>query len=62
MKFVLVNGRTPCRRSLCARCHEPIASNYLREAGTRLAYCNQGCYADHCKSAVLLLENQSRAS
>jgi hypothetical protein len=62
MRFVLVNGRTPCQRSLCVMCDRPIAAGYLREVGTRLAYCNQDCYADHCKIAVLLLENQSRAS
>jgi hypothetical protein len=62
MRFVLVNGRTPRQRSLCVMCDQPIGAGYLRELGTRLPYCNQDCYADHCKIAVLLLENRSRAS
>jgi hypothetical protein len=62
MRFVLVNGRTPCPQSFCVLCSEPIGASYLREVGTRLAYCDHDCYADHCKSAVQLLEGQSRAS
>jgi hypothetical protein len=62
MRFVLVNGRTPCQRSLCVMCDQPIGAGYLREVGTGVAYCNQDCYADHCKIAVQLLENRSRAS
>jgi hypothetical protein len=39
MKFVLVNGRTPRTRSLCALCCEPIGERYLRDIVTRLPYC-----------------------
>jgi hypothetical protein len=52
MRFVLVNGRTPCKHSLCVLCCEPIGMSYLREIGTRLPYCGPGCYANHCKNAV----------
>jgi hypothetical protein len=62
MRFVLVNGRTPCPQSRCVMCDQPIAAGYLRDVETRLAYCSQDCYADYCKSAIVLLENQSRAS
>jgi hypothetical protein len=62
MRFILVNGRTPCRQSRCVLCHEPIGANYLREIGTQLAYCDHDCYAEHCKSAVLVLEGHARAS
>ena len=62
MRFVLVNGRTPCPQSFCVLCCEPIGANYLREIGTRLPYCDHNCYADHCKKAVLVLENHARAS
>jgi hypothetical protein len=62
MRFILVNGRTPRPRPLCVMCDRPIAAGYLREIGTHLTYCNHNCYADHCKSALLLLENQARAS
>jgi hypothetical protein len=62
MRFVLVNGRTPRPQSLCVLCCEPIGTSYLREIGTRLPYCDHKCYADHCKKAVLVLENHARAS
>jgi len=48
MRFVLVNGRTPCRQSFCGRCREPIGASYLREIDTQLSYCDHACYADHC--------------
>jgi hypothetical protein len=62
MRFVLVNGRTPCQQSACVLCGEPIAASYLREVGTQLTYCDHDCYADHCTSAAQLFENQARAS
>jgi hypothetical protein len=62
MRFILVNGRTPRPQPRCVMCDRPIAAGYLREIGTHLTYCNHNCYADHCKSAFLLLENQARAS
>jgi hypothetical protein len=43
-------------------CDQPVEKNYLREIGTHLIYCDHDCYADHCQSAFLLLENQARAS
>jgi hypothetical protein len=43
-------------------CDQPIAASYLREIGTHLTYCNHDCYVDHCKSAILLLENRARGS
>ena len=62
MRFVLVNGRPPRRQSFCVMCDQPIGAGYLREIGTHLTYCDHGCYAGHCKSAALLLENQAKAS
>jgi hypothetical protein len=62
MRFVLVNERSPRRQSFCVSCDEPIEAGYLREIGTNLTYCDHDCYADHCGSAFLLLENQARAS
>jgi hypothetical protein len=62
MRFVLVNGTPPCPQSFCALCCEPIGASYLREIGTGLSYCDHGCYADHCKKAVLVLENHATAS
>jgi hypothetical protein len=62
MRFTLVNGRTLFRQSFCVMCQSPIGACYLREAGTNLIYCDHDCYADHCNSAVRLLEHQARAS
>jgi hypothetical protein len=62
MRFILVNGRTPCPRSLCVMCDQPVAASYLREVGTHLVYCDHDCYAAHCNSAARLLENRARAS
>jgi hypothetical protein len=62
MRFILVNGRTPCRQSVCALCCRPIGQNYLREIKTRLSYCNHDCYADHCEGAVSALENHPTAT
>jgi hypothetical protein len=57
MRFILVNGRTPCRQSACALCSKPIGAGYLREIGTRLPYCDADCYADHCLGAIQALDN-----
>jgi hypothetical protein len=62
MKFVLVNGRRPCKQSYCVLCSEPIEARYLREIGTGLFYCDHDCYADHCRSAVMALANHARAT
>jgi hypothetical protein len=60
MKFVLVNGRTPTRRSLCALCCEPIGEGYLRDITTRLAYCDHRCYVGHHHIAAAALEQRAR--
>jgi hypothetical protein len=62
MRFTLVNGRAPHRRSTCALCSKPIAANYLREIATRLPYCDANCYADHCLGAILALENHAKTT
>ncbi|MEA2884561.1 MAG: hypothetical protein QOH32_3817 [Bradyrhizobium sp.] len=62
MRFILVNGRSPRRQACCVMCDRLIEKTYLREAGTQLIYCDQDCYADHCESAFLLLNNRARAS
>ncbi|MEH2473391.1 hypothetical protein V1281_005423 [Nitrobacteraceae bacterium AZCC 2161] len=60
MRFVLVNGRTPRYKSVCVLCCEQIGTNYLREIGTGLSYCDSECYELHCNSAVLALTNRAR--
>jgi hypothetical protein len=47
MRFVLVNGRTPIRATLCLQCCEKIEGGYLRDTATRLPYCDYACYAHH---------------
>jgi len=62
MRFVLVNGRTPCPQSFCALCCKPIGASYLREIETRISYCDDNCYAEHCEGAVLAIDNRAKAS
>ena len=62
MRFVLVNGRTPCSPRVCAMCNRQIGAGYLREAGTQLIYCDHTCYTDHCNGAFRFLEGQAKAS
>jgi hypothetical protein len=62
MKFILINGRTPRPQSVCVSCREPIGTDYLREIGTRLLYCDDECYANHRKHCVLAIESHARAS
>lgn len=61
MNFILVNGRTPCRSSLCAMCGKSIGNSYLREMGTQLYYCDQNCHADHC-NRVMAVPARTRAA
>jgi hypothetical protein len=37
-------------------------SSYLREIWTHLTYCNHDCYAEHCNSAIRLLESRAKVS
>lgn len=62
MRFVLVNDRTPFRRSFCVLCCEPIGGGYLRDVATRFCYCDAECYALYCRSTAALLESRARAS
>ncbi|MGY3033895.1 hypothetical protein ACVIIV_003065 [Bradyrhizobium sp. USDA 4354] len=45
MRFILVNGRTPCPKTFCMLCCEPIQASYLREFSTGLPFCDHSCYA-----------------
>jgi hypothetical protein len=62
MRFILVNGRTPRAQLTCVLCCKPMGASYLREIETRLSYCDDKCYAEHCVGAVLAIENHARAS
>jgi hypothetical protein len=63
MNFVLVNGRTPFRKSLCVLCAVPIDDGgYLRDIRTRLCYCGAECYARQFAKAAMLPEGQAKAS
>ena len=62
MRFILVNGRTPCAQRICVMCEKSISAGYLREIGTHLTYCSHDCYADHCNRAIQLLEDRARVS
>jgi hypothetical protein len=61
MRFILVNGRTPFRKTFCLQCCEEITSSYLREIRTLLPYCDYECYA-MCRETGALLERRARAA
>jgi len=62
MRFVLVNGRTPRPRSLCAECSQPIGETYLREFPGHQPYCDYECYTLHSEQTAGLIKNRARAS
>lgn len=63
MRFVVVNDRTPLRQSFCALCCKQIGEGgYLRDMRTRLCYCEAECYALKCGNAMMLPQNQAKAS
>ena len=63
MNFVLVNGRTPHGESFCGLCCQRISrGGYVRDIRTRLCYCRVTCYAVHCGSTMMLLEERAKAS
>lgn len=62
MRFILVTGRTPLRRFVCAGCGEAIHNSYLREMTTHLYYCDQSCYSEHCMNAVTNLAHRTKAA
>jgi hypothetical protein len=53
----------PFRQSFCGLCSEPIGEGgYLRDIRTQLCYCGVECHALKSGNAVMLLENQAKAS
>ncbi|WP_082907978.1 hypothetical protein [Bradyrhizobium neotropicale] len=61
MKFILVNGRTPFRKTFCLWCCEEIRGGYLRDVRTLLPYCDHECYARH-HDAVSSIGGRARAA
>jgi hypothetical protein len=49
MRFVLVNERSPRADASCAACRTRIDRGYVRDAQTRLLYCNAQCFADEAR-------------
>jgi hypothetical protein len=60
VRFILVNGRSPANQPFCVMCEKEISTGYLREIGTYLTYCSHDCYANHCISAIQVLESRIR--
>jgi hypothetical protein len=61
MRFVLVNGRTPCPKTFCMLCCEPIHASYPREVSTGLPFCDHDCY-DHYSNRWISRVGQSKSS
>jgi hypothetical protein len=47
LRFVLVNERSPRADASCAVCCSRIDRGYVRDAQTRLLYCDADCFAEH---------------
>jgi len=64
MNFMVVNGRTPCGKSFCGLCCQPIGQDgYVRDIRTQLCYCNTNCYRFHSSGAPLVtIEGRAKAS
>jgi hypothetical protein len=60
MKFVLVNGRSPDRSSVCAFCGASIGNSYRREFDTQIYHCDRYCYEFHCERVIDLYLPSSR--
>ncbi len=61
MRFVLVNDRTPFRKTFCLHCCEEIGGSYLREIETLIPYCDYQCYALQ-REFLSLVEIRRRAA
>jgi hypothetical protein len=61
MRFIVVNGRIPFRKTFCLWCCEEISSSYLRDVSTLLPYCDHECYALH-HEAVSLIGRRARVA
>jgi len=59
-KYILVNDRVPRTDAFCAMCCGPIEQGYVREAQTRLLYCDVRCFAGHEKLSILSLQRRAR--
>ena len=46
MRFVLVNERSPRQDAHCAVCSARIDRGYVRDAQTRLLFCDAQCFAE----------------
>jgi hypothetical protein len=62
MRFILVNGRTPFRKTFCLWCCEEISGGYLRDVRTQLPYCDHECYALHHEALVPIGQRVRAAS
>lgn len=62
MRFMLVNGRTPCPKTFCMFCSEPIHASYLREFSTSLPFCDRDCYALYCDRWIETVEQSKRSA
>ena len=60
MKFVLVNGGRA--EGSCTYRRESIGASYLREVGTRNAYCSYECYLIHYEVVAPVPQKHEKAS
>jgi hypothetical protein len=55
MRCVLVNGARLKAPVSCAHCANKISASYVREIGTRIVYCDFGCYNAAVEISISML-------
>ncbi len=60
LRFVLVNERSPRVDASCATCRTWIDRGYVRDAQTRLLYCDAQCFADHEQTGTAARSSDAR--
>jgi hypothetical protein len=61
MRCIVVNGAKLKADACCAHCHSRIGQNYIREIGSRLMYCDYGCYRGAVEVPIMALGYRARA-
>jgi hypothetical protein len=59
-KFVVVNDRVPRTDRHCALCGRTIERGYVRDAQTRLIYCDIRCFPGGVDVAVPVIKDRVR--
>jgi hypothetical protein len=59
-RFVIINDRLPRADERCALCRGITQKGYVRDARTRLIYCDTQCFAGAAAIALPVLKTRGR--